>query len=98
MKKEEPTKKEKAYNLLAYLAILILATRTVFYKFAENWPWIDALYFSAITLTTVGFGDLTPTTPISKLFTVLYIFVGIGIIFAFINQIMKQRRKIVVRK
>jgi hypothetical protein len=44
---------------------------------------VDAFYFSVTTLTTVGQGDLTPKTTIGKLFTVVYIFAGLGIILGF---------------
>jgi hypothetical protein len=37
-------------------------------------------YFSATTLTTVGFGDLAPETALGKLCTVIYIFVDLGVI------------------
>ena len=84
--------KEKSshYNFLGLFTIIILATGTIFYHFQENWSWINSLYFSTITLTTVGFGDLTPTTPISKLFTIFYVLIGIGIIFTFIRRIAKR--------
>ena len=39
--------------------------------------YIDAIYFTVTTLTTTGFGDITPTTPWSKLFTVLIMVVGV---------------------
>lgn len=61
------------------LAMLILLSGTVFYRSVEGWSWIDALYFSVTTVSTVGFGDLTPRTDIGKLFTVIYIFVGVGV-------------------
>ncbi|MDX2478101.1 MAG: potassium channel family protein [Gammaproteobacteria bacterium] len=32
-----------------------------------------------MTMTTIGYGDLTPTTDISKIFTVIYTFIGIGV-------------------
>lgn len=47
--------------------------------------WVDALYFTVITLTTVGYGDFAPTTPGTKLFAVLYIFTGLGIIAGFVG-------------
>lgn len=65
---------------------------TVFYHFVEDLRWIDALYFSVVTLTTVGYGDFSPQTDIGKLFTVAYILNGIGIIFAFINALYEKRK------
>jgi hypothetical protein len=81
---------EYAYRLLAGLAILLLATGTIVYRALEDWSWVDSFYFSAVAVTTVGFGDLTPTRDISKLFTVLYIFSGIGIITTFINLRLRR--------
>lgn len=40
-----------------------------------------------ITLTTIGYGDLSPQTDLGKLFTILYILVGIGIILNFIHTV-----------
>jgi voltage-gated potassium channel Kch len=51
---------------------------------------VDALYFSVTTLTTVGLGDLAPTTTIGKHFTILYIFSGLGLIAGFINTIVRE--------
>jgi hypothetical protein len=42
------------------------------------------------TLTTVGFGDPAPTTAPRKIFTILYIFVGLGIIGGFLNGLTKH--------
>jgi voltage-gated potassium channel len=44
----------------------------------ENWSYIDSFYFSSITLTTVGFGDLVPTHNISKIITSIYTILGVG--------------------
>jgi voltage-gated potassium channel Kch len=68
------------------LAILILLSGTVFYRTVEGWSWIDALYFSVTTVSTVGLGDLSPQTDIGKLFTVVYIFVGVGVFVALFTQ------------
>jgi len=40
---------------------------------------LDALYFSAYTMTTVGYGDIVPKTDIGKIFTIFYVFAGVGI-------------------
>lgn len=46
--------------------------------------------FSLMTLTTVGYGDFTPTTPVSKVFTMVYVVVGIGLLLAFIDKVAEQ--------
>src|SRR6476646_10276299 len=52
------------------------------YHWLEGWSFLDSFYFCVITLATVGYGDLTPTTPLAKIFTVLYIINGIAILLA----------------
>jgi len=64
---------------------------TLMYMWLEGWSPVDALYFSVVTLATVGFGDLHPTSAVSKLFTVLYILFGLGVLAAFISELTKQR-------
>ena len=68
------------------LAMIILLSGTVFYRTVEGWSWVDALYFSVTTISTVGLGDLSPQTDFGKLFTVIYIFVGVGIFVALFAQ------------
>jgi hypothetical protein len=46
-----------------------------------------------VALTTVGFGDLSPTSDASKLFTVFYIFSGISLIGALLNEFMKRHAR-----
>ena len=78
-----------AFHYIGALALLVLATGTVVYHFIEDWSWVDSFYFSSVALTTVGFGDLTPSTDASKLFTVFYIFSGISLIGAVLNAFLK---------
>lgn len=51
---------------------------------------MDAFYFSVTTLTTVGLGDLSPTTTVGKLFTVIYIFAGLSLVLGFIETVAKE--------
>ncbi|MFW5899002.1 MAG: potassium channel family protein [Jiangellaceae bacterium] len=72
-------------RVLAGLVAVQLTAGTIFYNLVEGWGWIDSLYFSVVTLATVGFGDFTPTTDVGKIFTVLFILNGVGILVAFLN-------------
>ena len=78
---------DKEYRQLLGTTAIILALGTISYHYLEGWSWIDAMYFSIITLTTIGYGDFSPQTTAGKLFTIAYIILGIGIILGFINAV-----------
>ena len=75
------------YRTLLFTSSLVMAAGTLVYHWLEDWPWVDSFYFSVITLTTIGYGDLHPITDFGKLFTVVYIVVGLGLILGFINAV-----------
>ena len=79
--------KDEEFRALFYVFLSLLISGTVFYSTIEGWSVLDALYFSVITLATVGYGDLHPTTTLSKVFTIFYILVGAGIFVAFITKV-----------
>lgn len=70
--------------------VLTLLSGTLFYRQVEGWGYLDSLYFSVVTLTTVGYGDLSPSTVAGKIFTILYIFVGLGIVLGFVNAVAER--------
>ena len=65
----------------------LVALGTVFYRFQEDFSWIDSLYFTVITLTTVGYGDLSPATTLGKVFTTFYVIIGVGVIVGFAAEL-----------
>lgn len=69
------------------VAAVVIGTGTVFYRFVEDLRWLDSLYFSVITLTTVGYGDFSPVTNAGKVFTMGYVLVGIGIFVTLVTEI-----------
>lgn len=70
--------KPKIYVAVVTLLAWIAAGTFVFYRL-EDWTRIQAFYFAVVTITTVGYGDFTPTTDASRLFTAIYILVGVSI-------------------
>ncbi|MDH3683200.1 MAG: potassium channel family protein [Acidimicrobiia bacterium] len=88
-----PNQGDTVYRVLAASAAMLLATGTVLFRLLEDWSWVDSFYFSAIAVTTVGFGDLTPTTDAGKLVTVAYIFSGIAIVTAFVDARLKRHQR-----
>ena len=77
-------KEHKAYHRkLLYVFILmlmILFGSATYYHYAEKWRYLDAIYFSAATMTTIGYGDITPKTDMGKIFTIVFAFAGVGIV------------------
>jgi voltage-gated potassium channel len=73
-------KSDEAFRTLLALVVSLLLSGTVFFTLVEGWSVLDSFYFSVTTLTTVGFGDPAPATAAGKIFTIVYIFVGLGVI------------------
>src|SRR3712207_732714 len=83
-------RRDPQFRSLTFLVVITLLSGTLFYRAVEGWSTVDAFYFSVTTLTTVGLGDLAPATTFGKLFTVAYIFAGLGLIAGFINTVAQE--------
>ena len=64
--------------LLAVLTAVLLGT--VVFHLLEGWSILDSLYVTAQTVTTVGFGDLTPRTPAGRAFAIVFMMVSVGLV------------------
>jgi len=62
----------------AVVAAILLGTVT--FHLVEGWSILDSLYVTAQTLTTVGFGDITPRTGLGRAFATVFMIVGVGIV------------------
>ena len=82
--------KDPEFQALFFLVLVTLVSGAVFYRQVEGWSLLDSLYFSVATLTTVGYGDLSPSTAAGKIFTIFYIFIGLGIILGFVNAVAER--------
>ena len=80
-------RRDPQFVSLALLAAIAIISGTGFYSLVEGLRVVDAFYFSVVTLTTVGYGDFAPETDAGKLFTAVYVLVGIGILLAFVTTV-----------
>lgn len=70
--------------------LTVIGIGAVFYHYVEGLSWLDSFYFCVITLTTVGYGDITPQTDIGKVFTIFYILIGVGIIAGSLSYLLRS--------
>lgn len=80
---------EEARGLLT-LALTLIGAGAVFYHWVEELSWVDSFYFTVITLTTVGYGDISPVTTAGKIFTMFYVLIGIGILVALVGEVARH--------
>ncbi len=64
----------------------IFLTGTFWYRFVEDWRWVDAAYMTVITLATVGFGEIHPLGDRGRLFTMTLILLGVVNIGYIVNR------------
>ena len=63
-----------------FLLILLLFVGVIGFRLISNYSWIDAVYMTVITVTTVGFGEVHPLDPQAKIFTVFLILTSVVIV------------------
>ena len=84
--------KDPAVQTLAIVLAIVLTIGTLFYWRVEEWSLLDSLYFSVVALTTVGLGDFAPETSAGKVFTIIYLISGVGLMMAFATAIVQRSR------
>ena len=76
------------YALLALILALLLGTTG--FHLIEGWPIVDSLYVTVQTLTTVGYGDLTPRDGTGRLFAVVVMLIGAGGVALAVSTIVQS--------
>ena len=73
------------------LLIVFLLVGTFYFHYAEEWSYPDSFYFSTVTLTTIGYGDLYPSKDSTKIFVSIYAIFGIGLVLYTLGSIIGER-------
>lgn len=71
------------------LILIIFLIGTFGYVTIEGWEVFDAFYMTAISITTVGFGETRPLSQAGKIFTILIIFTGLGAAAVFATHLAR---------
>lgn len=79
------------FRALAVLLIILLMGGTLFYWQVQNWSILDSIYFCVMSISTIGYGDFVPTTPVSKAFTIVFVISGIGLFASFVGKLVALR-------
>jgi hypothetical protein len=77
---------------------VIIVTGVVFYSLTEGWSIADSLYFTVIALTTIGFGDFAPSTTFTRLFTVVYAVMGVGLIGTMVHLVVTASQQAIKKR
>ena len=69
-------------QVLRLVGVLLVVTSvgTVGYRWLEGWAWLDSLYMTVITMTTVGFGEVRHMDDAGRVFTILLMFTSVGVV------------------
>ena len=82
----------EARPVLIYAMVLITVGALLFH-WVEGWGWLDSVYFTVVTITTIGFGDFSPKTDMGKIITIFYGLNGVALLLMLFDQIRRIRAK-----
>ena len=93
MNQSQPDIKDlsRLVKVLVPIFVAFASLGVVFYHLVEKWSWFDSLWFTIVTIATIGYGDFIPRTVEGKIFTMLYVFVGIGLFIFVANTFLRYQ-------
>lgn len=65
---------------MLYISAILLVVSSAIFSQVEHVSFGNSMWWAIVTVTTVGYGDITPTTPIGRALAVILMFLGIGLI------------------
>jgi len=87
-----PFEVNDTFNLPPAVALIIGITYTLLgalmYMSWENWTYFEAFYFTVISLSTIGFGDVVPDHPKFFIASSVYVVIGLALVAMIVNVFM----------
>lgn len=84
-------KQERLLLVIALFSMLVLIVfGTFLFQLIEGWSALNAFYFTAMTMLTIGYGDIAPATPTGKIASVFFGFIAVGIGLYSVNLIARM--------
>lgn len=84
--RQNPRIVQKILLILALLG-LVIGFGTLGYCWIEGWNWFDGLYMTIITLATIGYGETHPLNLHGRIFTLVLILLGSGVMVYAISTV-----------
>ena len=76
-------------TIVVLLSVILVVLGTAGYMVIEDWPVLDALYMTVITLSTIGYGEVNPVSPNGRVFTLVLIVMGVGFFLYVIGNVVQ---------
>ncbi len=73
-----PNSPTKPLTIPLVILSIIYVISVLFFHIVEGWNYLDAAYYTTVTLATVGYGDFTPKSDLGKVGTIVLIFTGVS--------------------
>lgn len=80
----------KKISFMASMVLSLLLLGTVGYKILLEVSLVDALYMTVITISTVGYGEISQMDNEAKIFSILLIFISLGTVGYLFSSIVSS--------
>ncbi len=74
---------------VAYTLLLVVGIGIIGYMTIEGWSFLDALYMTVVTLSTVGYEEVHGLTTAGRIFSILLIIGGVGVMLYTLTTIVR---------